>query len=215
MWRLDCKSNVCLFPYSCEGCLIVYYYYYHFTQVCQAEAKAESVAAAVVQGVQPLCQCGLSSSQIINSGFICNNDQDNYTTFRGELNVTGEPNAIEIRNYIEQWAANEPVILVEGVFLTIDAQCPVNNQQEPCIVDGGSTGSVDGGSGDNSTEATMTLSGPSIIPLSTDSECTFADTESAVTVLTLLIAIIIVLLIIIIILVCALYRVRRKVDMKM
>ena len=106
-------------------------------QETQLAEKTEAVIIGITRGVDGLCQCGFSRDTFhdieVRSGFLCFEESSTAVTFRAEIMALPMANISQLLEYIEQWVATQPSIVVLGSILSIDSSCTVaiDNLNEP------------------------------------------------------------------------------------
>lgn len=106
-------------------------------QETQLAEKKEAVINGITRGVDGLCQCGFSRDTFHDiegrSGFLCFEESPTAVTFRAEIMALPMANISQLLEYIEQWVATQPSIVVLGSILSIESSCivAIDNLNEP------------------------------------------------------------------------------------
>ena len=105
-------------------------------QTDETEQKLEDITSAVVEELNELCQCGVSSDNIDEAFFRCFEPSSLYVTYRARLSGTPDSDSHTLVSYLEDWVSGGPTIPVQSILMTIDSNCLV-------VIDGFGEGECD------------------------------------------------------------------------
>ena len=98
----------------------------HYLQDITINAKLNDITHGVVQDVNQLCQCGLSTERITEGAFQCFENSDQQVTFRARLHGTSQVTSSQLVAYLETFVAEtDSTIAVQHLRLDVDRSCPV------------------------------------------------------------------------------------------
>ena len=85
------------------------------------------VTTAILDVLKASCQeCGISNRTIDTGVLICFSNSSSYVTYRARLEGTSQADSLDLISLIEDWVESGGAsIIVTGVILTVDSQCPV------------------------------------------------------------------------------------------
>ena len=93
-------------------------------QVSSTEEKLEDITNAVSE--QLTLSCTECSSEIIDKqSFACYDESRKLVRYRARLEGTSETDSGSLISLIEQWVRGGASIIVTGVLMTVDSECPV------------------------------------------------------------------------------------------
>ena len=116
---------------ACETCRLVcravgVMYPCSFMQIVITEEAVNSMSSAVIKGIEGICpQCGFPEDNIDGAEFQCLGPSEDCAIFRATLR--GRVNHSQLISYVEEWVESSPTMLVQGLRLTVDKLCPVEN----------------------------------------------------------------------------------------
>ena len=97
----------------------------------------------IIKQVLMRCSCEFTSSNIISDTFSCRGSQgefENTVVYRANI-ILQVPISItdanDIVTYINQWVQNEPSVVVMGITLALDADCPTmldSFESDDCVI---------------------------------------------------------------------------------
>ena len=80
----------------------------------------------MVQNTNQLCQCGLNTEYITESGFQCFPNSEQQVTFRARLHGTARVTSSQLITYLEAFVSRtESTIAVQGFHLDVDSSCSI------------------------------------------------------------------------------------------
>ena len=90
-------------------------------------AKLNDITHGVVQIINQVCQCQLSTECITDGAFQCfENSEQQQVTFRAKLHGTAQVTSSQLLAYLESFAARaDSTIAVQGLRLNVDRSCPI------------------------------------------------------------------------------------------
>ena len=95
---------------------------YAVLQSLNADDKVSDIHTAMQHDIEHLCMCGFTTQHLSDSELQCFMNLEE-VTFRSLIIGTAQATSSELIEYIEQWIAGGPRILVQTVRLTIDDTC--------------------------------------------------------------------------------------------
>ena len=94
----------------------------HVLQSLNADDKVKDIHTAMQHDIEHLCMCGFTTQHLSDSELQCFMNLEE-VTFRALIIGTAQATSSELIEYIEQWIAGGPRILVQTVRLTVDDTC--------------------------------------------------------------------------------------------
>ena len=86
--------------------------------------KLEIITGAVLHQLTVTCtECGVTSAFIDTPSFACFPEFPTYVTYRARLLGTSETDSLI--SLIEEWVSGGAGIIMTGVLVTVDSECPV------------------------------------------------------------------------------------------
>ena len=80
----------------------------------------------MVQNINQLCQCGLSTEYITESAFQCFPNSEQQVTFRARLHGTARVTSSQLIGYLEAFVSRtDSTIAVQGLRLDVDSSCSI------------------------------------------------------------------------------------------
>ena len=98
-------------------------------QIDKTEQKLEDIASAVVEELNELCQCNVSSDNIDEAFFRCFEPSSLYVTYRARLSSTPDTDSSTLVSYLESWVSGGPSITVQSIQMRIDHSCSVDIEE--------------------------------------------------------------------------------------
>ena len=95
-------------------------------QTDETEQKLGEITSAVVEELNELCQCGVSSDNIDEAHFHCFEPSSLYVTYRARLTSTPDTDSSTLVSYLEKWVSGGPSISVQSILMRIDRDCSVD-----------------------------------------------------------------------------------------
>ena len=84
-------------------------------------SKHENIASVIVDDLNEDCMCGIESSDVDERSFVaCDEQLDEYVTFRARLSGTSDKSSKYLITLLEEWVSTGPVIIVEGVLVKVE-----------------------------------------------------------------------------------------------
>ena len=88
--------------------------------------KLEIITSAVLHQLTVSCtECGVTSAFIDTPLFACFPESPTSVTYRARLLGTSETDSGSLISLIEEWVSGGASIIVTGVLMTVDSECPV------------------------------------------------------------------------------------------
>ena len=88
--------------------------------------KLEIITSAVLEQLTIMCtECGITSDIIDTPSFACFPESPTSVTYRARLLGTSETDSGSLISLIEEWVSGEAGIIMTGVLVTVDSECPV------------------------------------------------------------------------------------------
>ena len=88
--------------------------------------KTEDITGAVLKQLTLSCtECDIISLVIDTPSFVCFPESPTSVTYRARLLGTSETDSGLLISLIEEWVSGEASIIVTGVLMTVDSECPV------------------------------------------------------------------------------------------
>ena len=88
--------------------------------------KLEIITSAVLEQLTIMCtECGITSDIIDTPYFVCFSESPTSVTYRARLEGTFETNSGSLISLIEEWVSGGAGIIMTGVLVTVDSECPV------------------------------------------------------------------------------------------
>ena len=88
--------------------------------------KLEIITSAVLEQLTIMCtECGITSDIIDTPSFACFPESPTSVTYRARLEGTFETNSGSLISLIEEWVSGGAGIIMTGVLVTVDSECPV------------------------------------------------------------------------------------------
>ena len=94
-------------------------------QTDETEQKLEDITSAVVEELNELCQCGVTSDNIDGANFHCFDPSSFYVTYRARLSSTPDTDGHTLVSYLEKWVSGGPSIPIQSIRMRIDSDCSV------------------------------------------------------------------------------------------
>ena len=95
-------------------------------QVSSTNEKLEHITNAVLEELTASCaECGITDDIIDKQSFACFPESPTYVTYRARLEGTSETDSGSLISLIEEWVSGGTSIIVTGVLMTVDSECPV------------------------------------------------------------------------------------------
>ena len=88
--------------------------------------KLKDVTNAIEKELGDLCTCDITSNNIIEETFLCFDGSSHFVTYQAQLRGTPEADSHTLIGYLEKWVSGEPSVLIQGVLIRIDNDCPVS-----------------------------------------------------------------------------------------
>ena len=106
--------------------IVIIYLYLHYLQGVATTDKLSDITNAVVQNINQLCHCGLSTEYITESAFQCFPNSDQQVTFRARLHGTAQVTSSQLITYLGTFVSRtESTIAVQGLRLDVDSSCSI------------------------------------------------------------------------------------------
>ena len=103
-----------------------YTYWISCTQTSIPAEKANDIAEVVAREVQKICSCGLSDRYIGGMRLMCgSNNSTGQVVFLARMISLDGVNSTDLLPQLQRWTQTGPTITVQGVSLTISANCSV------------------------------------------------------------------------------------------
>ena len=88
--------------------------------------KLEIITSAVLEQLTIMCtECGITSDIIDTPSFACFPESPTSVTYRARLLGTSEADSGSLISLIEEWVSGGAGIIITGVLVTVDSECPV------------------------------------------------------------------------------------------
>ena len=88
--------------------------------------KLEIITSAVLHQLTVSCtECGVTSAFIDTPSFACFSESPTSVTYRARLRGTSETDSGSLISLIEEWVSGGAGIIMTGVLVTVDSECPV------------------------------------------------------------------------------------------
>ena len=88
--------------------------------------KLEDVTNAVIEEMTASCaECGVTNDIIDKQSFACFPESPTHVTYRARLEGTSETDSGSLISLIEEWVSGGASIIVTGVLMRVDSECPV------------------------------------------------------------------------------------------
>ena len=88
--------------------------------------KLEIITSAVLEQLTIMCtECGITSDIIDTPSFACFPESPTSVTYRARLLGTSETDSGSLISLIEEWVSDGAGIIMAGVLVTVDYECPV------------------------------------------------------------------------------------------
>ena len=88
--------------------------------------KLEIITSAVLEQLTIMCtECGITSDIIDTPSFACFPESPTSVTYRARLEGTSETDSGSLISLIEEWVSDGAGIIMTGVLVTVDSECPV------------------------------------------------------------------------------------------
>ena len=88
--------------------------------------KLEVITSAVLHQLTVSCtECGVTSAFIDTPSFACFSESPTSVTYRTRLLGTSETDSGSLISLIEEWVSGGAGIIMTGVLVTVDSECPV------------------------------------------------------------------------------------------
>ena len=95
-------------------------------QSTERNEKLEDITSAVLEELSDSCaECGISSDIIDRQSFSCFPESLTHVTFRARLGGSSETDSGSLISLLESWVSGRATIIVTGVLMTVDTECPV------------------------------------------------------------------------------------------
>ena len=98
----------------------------HWFQSDETVQKLQDVTNEVLEELNDLCTCDITSDNIDKTSFRCFDPSSYFVTYRARLSGTPNITSHKLVSYIEDWVSGGTSIPVQGVLLRIDNECPVS-----------------------------------------------------------------------------------------
>ena len=86
----------------------------------------EDVTNAILEELISSCaECGITNDIIDQQTFACFPESPTYVTYRARLEGTSETDSGSLISLIEEWVSGGASIIVTGVLMMVDSECPV------------------------------------------------------------------------------------------
>ena len=96
----------------------------YFIQKEAAAVKREAVTMAVAKGIEELCQCGLSTSNIQMEGLWCSLSSQTVIVYQAEVHSTPQASTFpQLFTLLQEWISREPQLLIDSQLLRVDGNC--------------------------------------------------------------------------------------------
>ena len=106
--------------------IVMIYLYLHYLQGVATTDKLSDITNTVVQNINQLCQCGLSTEYITESAFQCFPNSEQQVTFRARLHGTAQVTSSQLITYLGTFVSRaESTIAVQGLRLDVDSSCSI------------------------------------------------------------------------------------------
>ena len=94
-------------------------------QAALTEQKLEDVGTKIIQQLQITCsEC--DSDILHEQSFACFKESSSFVTYRARLEGTSETESDSLISLVEEWVrGGEATIIVTGILMTVDHNCPV------------------------------------------------------------------------------------------
>ena len=88
--------------------------------------KLEIITSAVLEQLTIMCtECGITSDIIDTPSVACFPESPTSVTYRARLLGTSETDSGSLISLIEEWVSGGAGIIMTGVLVTVDSECPV------------------------------------------------------------------------------------------
>ena len=79
---------------------------------------------AVAEGIEELCQCGLSASNIQMEGLWCSLSSQTVIVYQAEVHSTPQASVFpQLFSLLQEWISREPQLLIDSQLLRVDGNC--------------------------------------------------------------------------------------------
>ena len=97
-----------------------------YLQASSRNQKLEKITYAVLEELTKSCvDCSTTNDVMDNQNFTCFSESPTYVTYRARLEGTSETDSGSLISLIEEWVSGGASIIVTGVLMTVDSECPV------------------------------------------------------------------------------------------
>lgn len=89
------------------------------------QQKQDNVSREVTLALNAQCSCGLTTTYISNSTWLCDSNQPSKAIFQAKLEGTQAVSCSQLVRYLQTWALQGRSIMVDGAQLQVDSSCAV------------------------------------------------------------------------------------------
>ena len=93
------------------------------------QQKQDNVSREVILALNAQCSCGLTTTYISNSTWLCDSSQPSKAIFQAKLEGTQVVPCSQLVRYLQTWALQGQSIMVDGTQLQVASSCAVTLSQ--------------------------------------------------------------------------------------
>ena len=97
----------------------------NLVQSNRPQQKQDNVSREVTLALNAHCSCGLTTTYISNSTWLCDSNQPSKAIFQAKLEGTRAVSCSQLVRYLQTWALQGRNIMVDGAQLQVDSSCAV------------------------------------------------------------------------------------------